>query len=852
MAYEKCIEAITKAAGRDVTPEEMDYIADRVKALMGRLNKIEARGGDSASALKAMLTEEAELLKQDKLIAKRNIALNSKITEANRQYIDGVWEDDPTGGLKSLVQGTLVDRQGSRDSVATGSASIRHGKVAAFAHELEAADLLDTARSGRFDLQVRQYAEALDNGADVSKFSKIVMQLADIYRRHQDLLVNELNEAGAWIGKLPGRVAAQTHDMYKIAKAAGAQLGEDANFKAWNEFIAPLIDWNRTMLDVNVSDRQKVMRSLWTQFSSGKHLAWEDKAVSGAGKGFANIGKRNSHDRVIHFKDAAAAQTYFERFGIGNSLYETVIHSLDSGGRDLGIMRKLGPNARQNLDRLFADQERKLTTAGRLADVIELQKEYKRLTEKVWPVISGEGSVSDSKALTAVSETVLNFSRMSDLGGMVLSSFGDLNTAASTLNFFGDRTGGGYWARTADTAGALLGALGRGTAKDERALFSEAGLLLEGTHMPVSNMWSDSIIPGFAAKGVQIAYKYFGSQWWQNRLRMNSMVASVTRYGAHAALAIDKLPEGMQAALRQFNISPQEWDLIRGVEGTDFRGHTAITSDNIRSLGTKEARVAADKYQNLVSEIANLTVTAPTAATRAIATQGLKRGTWTGEAMRHLMLYRTYTLGYMTEHLGREMMGYHPDRVGVVEALKRMFVDPKSGALQGTAGLIGGALFYGYITDTLQGLAAGKAPIIPDSPEAMGRVMMGAFTRSGALGLYGDLFSQQVSDQTSGAEYLFGLLGPTAKRLANAVDIGLAVGRGKFDAAERKAWRLFYQTLPGRNLFYLRWATDYMIYNRIAEFLDPGYLQRMEEANEKATGKQYLVRPSEVVPYGGF
>lgn len=854
MAYEKCIEQIVAAAGRDLTPEETAHVAERVKGILNRLDKVERAGGDAAAALDDLLRAEEDALKQDKLIAKRNIALNAQKSMAADEMISNIWSDDPAMGFNSLMRGTLSDRQGSRDSTAAAAATARHAKVAAFGHELEEKGLFKAARSGKFDLEVRRYEAARAKGEDTSSFSKTAAALADVYVRHQDVAAKELNMAGAWIGQLEGRVARQSHDMWKISKAAGAQFGDEANFKAWHEAIYPLIDWTRTMTEVPISERTKRLKSLWTQFSAGKHLSFEDAAPPSTGKGFANLAKRSSHERVIHFKDADAEHAYFQQFGIGDSLFETVVHSLDFAGRDLGIMRKLGPNARANWDRLYDKWRRKLTSEGDLEKLKKLDKAYKENTEKVWPIVSGEGSVSDSKALAAVSETMINFIRMGDLGGMALNSFGDLNNAASTLSYFGDRSNAGFFQNTYNSVAYFVKHLGRGlSAEEKRFAAKELGVLLDGIHMPVSNMFSDSILPGMAAKATQRAYWLFGTQWMQNRIRMNSMAATAVGYGQRAAKTFDKLPEGMQAALRQFNISPEEWDIIRQGK-TDFRGDTAISTEAIRALPDIDAKTrtaVADKYGRLVAEIANLCVTTPTAATRAIATQGLKRGTWKGEAFRHLLLFRSYPISYMRNHLGRELHGYHPDRVGTAEAILRMFKEPGSGSLAGVSRLIGGGLFYGAISVALSDLAQGKQPLVPHDAKSFGVFFKDAFTRSGALGLYGDLVSGQIADYTSGTDYLFNLLGPSARRLGQAADVAVNAVRGDFGPAERKAWRLFYSTIPGRNLFYTRWATDYLILNRIAEMLNPGYLQRMEQGQEDATGKQYLVRPSDVVPYGG-
>ncbi len=53
--------------------------------------------------------------------------------------------------------------------------------------------------------------------------------------------------------------------------------------------------------------------------------------------------------------------------------------------------------------------------------------------------------------------------------------------------------------------------------------------------------------------------------------------------------------------------------------------------------------------------------------------------------------------------------------------------------------------------------------------------------------------------------------------------------------------------LPGANIWYTRWALDYLVLFRMQEAMSPGYLERYEKRVERQTGAGFMVSPSEAV-----
>jgi hypothetical protein len=54
---------------------------------------------------------------------------------------------------------------------------------------------------------------------------------------------------------------------------------------------------------------------------------------------------------------------------------------------------------------------------------------------------------------------------------------------------------------------------------------------------------------------------------------------------------------------------------------------------------------------------------------------------------------------------------------------------------------------------------------------------------------------------------------------------------------------------PFMNLWLTSWATNALIWHRLQEWINPGYLQRAEQRERQKSGIQYLVSPARVDHY---
>ena len=116
--------------------------------------------------------------------------------------------------------------------------------------------------------------------------------------------------------------------------------------------------------------------------------------------------------------------------------------------------------------------------------------------------------------------------------------------------------------------------------------------------------------------------------------------------------------------------------------------------------------------------------------------------------------------------------------------------------------------------------------------------------QGGAFGIYGDFLFGEMKNRFGGG-FLATVAGPTFGTVSDIADLWGRIRAGEDAAAQ--TFRLAIANTPFANLFYTRMALDYLILYRVQEWLNPGYLRRMERRIEKENDQTFLIKPSEVI-----
>jgi hypothetical protein len=484
----------------------------------------------------------------------------------------------------------------------------------------------------------------------------------------------------------------------------------------------------------------------------------------------------------------------------------------------------------------------------------------------VWPSIAG-APFTGSHVLAKANMALLNLFRASGLGPALVASMGDPLNAASLRTFFTNRSIASGMASMADSVKYAVAAVAKGIGREEQHVMAMMHTAAEGMlHYMIADGAPMSGAVRATAGLSQAVYNIGFVQRWWNGIRFGSVLATGKDFGMAAGQAFDKLMPGQQAHLRQFGITPEEWDVIRKAPLMDYRGSGMLTAEAVagmdpeafRALHPKSGtategqlkRIREDvsaKFSNLAHVTAEMAVATPTRIMQAAYIKPGSQGTIGGAAMAHFRLFRGFADALFGHHTAREMMGYHAERPkNLPELFMRIFTDPKAGQLSGIIGLMTGITAAEWLRRRYND---GKFPVTAE--EAGGQIAE-AFLGSGAFGfqasLLEPLWSRAVSGRSleSSLKNMMGLSMNHADNLfttgQDLLQIAMAEDSYERDKKARKlgrdAFKSAYALVPFRNLWYTKWATDYMIRDNLNRWIDPEYQARMDMAKEREEYKR--------------
>lgn len=162
--------------------------------------------------------------------------------------------------------------------------------------------------------------------------------------------------------------------------------------------------------------------------------------------------------------------------------------------------------------------------------------------------------------------------------------------------------------------------------------------------------------------------------------------------------------------------------------------------------------------------------------------------------------------------------------------------------LMGVARFIATTTMLGYATIALEDIVRGTNPADRDFNDP--KLAMEAAAKGGGLGIYGDfLFGQ--------SEIWEGIAGPT---FAPGLNFATALRDSAQEGDPKKVKDVLIRDVRSNIPFQNFWATksvlDYMIAYQMQEYINPGFLQRMEQRRRDRGQPEFFVPPSQVIGYG--
>ena len=809
-----CFREASEAAGRKMSA---DALEDYFFRAQGRINRYVREGlSPDAAAMRAGqdLGEEAQLARA---IEKRQARINQLARQGlSSRAIAGRFFDS----AMALIDG--VENKGAFRNAALSLRAMGDMQVSnrlnAFMHDLDQAGLRDVFKGHwwrgpdpAFERDVANELGRIDDptfGRDTG--NSHARKMAEIIHRHQDALRLAENAAGAYIGKLDQYIARQSHDRFAIRKAG---------YEKWRDYTMPRLG-ERTFQDMLPEEVEPFMRQVYNNLASGIHAGSEQGDWIAGFKGPANLAKKVSAERKLFFKDADNWLEYNKEFGNG-SLNGTVLSTLERGARNVEAMQLLGTNPRAMLEGWIDDMAKVASDQGTpegTAEATRLFQQKERLL-RLYNIAMRNPQPIENETMAAFFANLRTWQRFK-LGGAMLSSIPDLAATAGMAK----HNGIGALESLAWHMGNLFP-----DGPERKAAMREAGIGFDYmTQSLQTRFGAEDSVHGTLAKLVDVFTRLSLQPWWTQSMKDASTLMLLHNTAAKADLAFDALPRRYQTTLRRYGIEEAEWDALRATRQQAPDGNAYIFAGDIADphLRQKYATYIMDQVQEGMSE----------APAKVQDWMGLGRtsGEFGNEMRRTIFQFKQFPVSFMMRSLAREFGRDGKD-------------------VSGMAQLIAMTTAFGYLAMSAKDMARGKEPAIPggdyDATQYTKQVMR-AMVQGGGLGLYGDFLIGEAS--RTGAGPLVNMLGPAAgmtNDLANALIIkprdaaiegNLSAGRVAADAMQS-----IKGNAPFLNLFYARTILDYGVLYSLQETLNPGYLRRTEQRNERETGQQYLLSPSQ-------
>jgi len=842
MSIKDCINVIKKAAGdTKITDDQAEALLSDIDDFI-QLKKQATQDANVDATVSKYVDDRLQESILQAAIEKRNNILNLIAETKAMARVDKF--KDKQKGLMALMVGVYGEEGGKLSIDAQGKA-LANKYIGRLIDRVDKDGDLGMFNSGKIDHDIAaELWEIKEGGTPGITKNPAAERIAKNIHELQNTAVSHSNQAGTYIRNMPGYIMRQSHDMLRLRKAGGKKATPEESFKAWYNFIIDKLDHEATFKG---ADPEKFLRGAYEGLTSGFHkrfnAADESNFVMGF-KGPANIAKKSSQPRLLHFRTSSDFMAYNGKFGTGD-LREGIIHGLEHMARNTALMRGLGTNPVAMMDKL----KRKYALAASKELSWKQADKFKHIAlENALKEIDGTTRIPAKLTFARINAGVRAVQNMARLGAATISSFTDIPNQAAELRFQGVHPLVGY----SRAFGNLL--RGRGN-KEQKTIARSLGIGFDGMTGDLISRWAATDhVPGTLAKGQQKFFKLNLMSWWNDSHRTGVALMMSHNLASNKNLTFNKLGQRLQNVLALYDIGQAEWNIFRNHLVTEVDGNAHMLPEGAQYIpegiivdylkrykGIKEPtrrriEIARTDLESMLDTFymdrADSGIPMPGAAERAIMNQGTQSGTWTGEMFRHFFQFKSFPITMIRKGVARELFGNLNGKKDI----------------SGLSQLIVMTTLFGYASLTAKSYLRGQTPReFTDDPGHNAKLLFAAMSQGGGLGIYGDFLFGEYSRY--GRSALATAAGPTLGQFDTVMDIYTRIRQGKDFKAD--LLRTAINNTPFINLFYTRMALDYLILYQLQETMNPGYLRRMERRIMREQGQQFRVPPSHLIPRGG-
>jgi hypothetical protein len=858
-----CVDEVLNAAKR----AGIDLGEDEAQEIVAILEKKLAKRMANAGA-----DQDLDLFNLAKEITKQariNAAIMRKTRLLNMRAYTKIMTklknnpDNPGQVLEAILTGDIRVMDDGLGSIDRRQQAISLEYAGQLVAALRKKDLEALFKSGDLDELIYK---AMFDGPDSMDLNvagaREAVEIAEVVQKVQKQLLQRKNRNGAVIGELKNYVVRQGHDPIILRKTGKDNWVNYMLEKDGNGVYVRLSDQtfeskSQFKDGVEYTDEQFI-GDIYDNLVSGQHQKVDggdnmgDKLVGFSGP--ANLAKKLSTSRVLHFKDGQAAYDYAQKF-TRQSFSEAVVNGILHDGQAIGLMETFGTNPRAMFDRVMKDAQEINKTNLKAKETIKtkrLENQFRELDGTTRARGSGRlllGGTVDFAGINAAWRMLQN---MAKLGAATISSFSDIATKAHFINSRTERNIFTSYLRAFSDIFRNYS----GKQQKELAYLLNVGVenFLGDVH---SRFGANDSLPGMMGKAHQMFFRLNGMTWWNNAQKTGLARMISADLAMYTNRAFDEIPTRTRLNLQRYGINAEDWAVYSSMEkkaldGNDYLVPAAVDDVDpsiLKAGALREANLTRKrklkevtdvelqrykdnlrtKLSSYLTDAADTAIPTPGAKERAIMNQGTERGTVLGEAIRALMQLKGFPITYVTKGMSQQ---YHAKK------------QAGQSGIYGVAQMMVGTTIMGYLSMTTKDILKGKSPAeVYDEREGLNyKTFVRAFTQGGGAGIYGDFVFGEFN--RFGRSPLETFAGPTFGTAADVLKLYAALRDGKTDQVTKNAFRTLVSNTPYINLFYTKTALDYLFLYGMMEKTNPGYLSRMERKIEKETDQEYYISPS--------
>lgn len=696
-------------------------------------------------------------------------------------------------------------------------------------------DLVENS-SPEFDLEVKKAKWNLVEGKDIYKgLSDEAKQVAQIHWDLTKKMLSDQQEHGIAIGNYKNYMHPQSVSAEKIL--ALAETKEDRVIKFYNFLKGVDFDREAFFGPKNVGVVEKELAGvrdylndvLRGEIGEGVIPSKDIGEVIYAVPNGVDLGKKLAYSRRLRFNDPVSQHAFDTQFGNGN-LFENTLEMISGKAKALSLVKMFGSNPKEGFLKIVDQAHSTLqNTNPSEARKLKVGANYSSEVMKLIDNALGNDAVPVNQLLAKATERTSQYVDLTKLGNVGISSIPSFALGASVIR---DRTGKGLLSSTFDMMNGWLKNMTPAQREANLRRFAQVGQ----TFMDQMNrvMSEGQVENGFRRLGK------FQSVVSGLRMINNAVKATVAEtisrdVGSELSKSVERMSPNIKATLMRAGFELEDISLLKGavedgvltkegigklVDSPDFAAR-AKARGYTKSQYVSELQANYGSMLNVAANLASSTGGPLETISWFFGHGGTQAGTPLGSILRLRSKYTSF-LGAVMRQMSQSAKSAPDEKLllaGELRAQGFQFWAPAASVVMLTA--------LGYATGVAQDLLKGKNPKDPENPDTW----KDALIQGGGGGVYAQYLLTEFDKFGRGRGTATALAGPVFGEALPVFDLvkrSVIGGEEMTPANQRQITRFMRSNLPLQNLIGLKHFVDYMHYDIIDEYLEPGSSMRRE------------------------